>query len=187
MAITKTYLGGDPAAVQAFLSSTGMFDTVTRSDNVITCKNADSVTVLTITKADAYTWTFTVSLTGSHSWEKTYDSHGLNYGYKCGKGAFLVLNYNAQDNLYSILITKNNDDKVSFVFPDSYENRNRVYSLTYADTYPVTYTRYRRPLRSRLFFPRSSQMHRQARLPIRRMRFICRSARMSEEAMRNLP
>lgn len=139
MAITKTYLGGDPAAVQAFLSSTGMFGAVTRSDNVITCKNSDNVTVLTVAKTDDYTWRFTAALTGSNTWEKTYESHGLNYGYKCANSAFLVLNYQSQDNKYSVMITKNNDDKVSFVFPDSYENRNRVYSLTYADTYPVTY------------------------------------------------
>lgn len=139
MAIAKTYLGGDPAEVQAFLSSTGMFGSVTRNSNVITCKNSDNATVLTVAKTDDYTWRFTAALTGSHTWEKTYESHGLNYGYKCANGAFLVLNYLSQENKYSVMITKNNDGKVSFVFPDSYSNRSYVCCLTYSDTFPVTY------------------------------------------------
>lgn len=139
MAISKTYLGGDLSSVSSFLDSTDLFSSVEFANGTITCKNNDDTTVLTITKPDNYTFTFTVSLTGSHTWEKTYESHGLNYGYKCANGAFLVLNYLSQENKYSVMITKNNDGKVSFVFPDSYSNRTYVCCLTYSDTFPVTY------------------------------------------------
>lgn len=139
MAISKTYLGGDLSSVSSFLDSTDLFSSVEFANGTITCKNNDDTTVLTITKPDDYTWTFTVSLAGSHTWEKTYSSHGLNYGYKCGNGVFLVLNYSSQDNKYSIIITKNNNSNVSFVFPDSFDYRNKVYCLTYTDAYPVTY------------------------------------------------
>lgn len=139
MAISKTYLGGDLSSVSSFLDSTDLFNSVEFANGTITCKNNDDTIVLTITKPDDYTWTFTVSLVGSHTWEKTYESHGLNYGYKCANGAFLVLNYLSEGNMYSVMITKNNDGKVSFVFPDSYSNRSYVCSLTYSDSLPITY------------------------------------------------
>lgn len=141
MAITKTYLGGDLAELQSFLAGIGIFKSVTVSDNLLTCTDDNDITVLTISKDATYTWTFTVFLSGEHTYEKQYSSHGLNYGYKCTHGAMLVLNYNSQQNQYSVLITKNQQGEPVFVIPDAYSTRNKVCCLSYYDMYPVsTYT-----------------------------------------------
>lgn len=138
MAITKTYLGGEPSDIAAFLTSTGLFGSVNQSTNTIVCKDSNNTTLLTITKDASYTWSFAVNV-GEHTFTKQYTDTGLNYGYNCNNGAFLVLNYNAQENKYSVVLSKTNNAKVAIVLPDSYASRNRLYSLAYSDTWPVSY------------------------------------------------
>lgn len=139
MAIVKTYLGGDISALESFLHETGLFAHITRSNNVITCKNENNETVLTISKDEAYVWTFTVLFSDNRTWEKSYSNHGLNYGYNCGNGAFLVLNSASLDNQYSVAITRNNKNQLTFVFPESYISRNQVYCFTRTDPAPINY------------------------------------------------
>ncbi len=138
MSITKTFLDGEPSAVAAFLTSTGLFGSVTQSTNTITCKDTDNNTLLTITKDASYTWSFAVNV-GEHTFTKQYENTGFNYGYNCNNGAFLVLNYNSQDNKYSIVLSKTNTNHVAIIIPDSYDNRNKLYCLAYSDTWPISY------------------------------------------------
>lgn len=139
MAITKTYLDNNTVNIAGFLTNTGLFSSVIESSGTITCKDGNSNTVLTITNyVDNLTLTFTVNV-GNNTFTKTYTNTGLNYGYNCSNGAFLVLNYGSMDNKYSIVLSKTNNDKVAVVLPDSYSDRNRLYSLSYSDTWPVNY------------------------------------------------
>lgn len=137
MAVTKTFLDNSVSLVADFLSSTWLFNNVTVNGNAITCTDPDNIGVFIIEKTDDYAWRFTANINGGHSYQKEYTSTGLNWGYACTNGAILVLNAGSQDNKFSLLISKTNQNKIAFIIPDSFEYRNKLYCVAYSDTYPI--------------------------------------------------
>lgn len=138
MAVTKTFLDGSVSLVADFLSNTGLFNNVTVNGSAITCTDPDNIGVFIVEKTDDYDWRFTVNINGGHTYQKEYTNTGLNWGYACANGAILVLNTGSQDNKFSLLISKTNQNKIAFLIPDSFVLRTKFYCIAYSDIYPVT-------------------------------------------------
>ena len=138
MAVTKTFLDDSVSLVADFLSSTGLFNNVTVNGNAITCTDPDNIGVFIIEKTNDYGWRFTANINGGHSYQNEYTRTSLYWGYACINGAILVLSDGGlQDRNFSLLISKTNQNKIAFIIPASFAERNTLHCIAYSDTYPV--------------------------------------------------
>lgn len=113
MAITKEFLNDDFDALTTFLSGSGMFGSVTHTDNIITCKDDNSNTVLTIDhSASSVVMTAYASTLVSQS--ISVSSTKPKYGYTCTNG--LMFHMQTSNNYRQhFAITKTNLDKLAVV------------------------------------------------------------------------
>lgn len=142
MAITKTYLNNDLDGIVSFLTSTGLFGSVTKADTTITCKDGSNITLLTIARAnDAssdYTWTLTAYIAGNNSVSRTYEMLKCAYGYNCTNGA--MLSFTSGSAFLSVVLSMTNRNSLAIILPKSTvsDERTIFYSVAYTDTYPIS-------------------------------------------------
>ncbi len=141
MAITKTYLNNDLGEIVSFLTSTGLFGSVTESDNTITCKDGSNITLMTIEREDDistdYTWTLTAYIAGNNSVSRTYTMMKFAYGYNCTNGA--ILSFTSGPSAFlSVILSKTNRNSVGIVLPKSSSYKTTFYSVAYTDSAPIS-------------------------------------------------
>ena len=140
MSITKSPLAKDLDLWKAFLESLDIFKTVTKDGTTLTCTDDDDNTVLTI-NISSNTASFTVYAKDSATVTLAYSVNTSNvYGYKCGGGGMLYINTSGS-TYASILVAKNNQDKVTIMLPNSVQGvpqPKNVYVVTYNDVAPFT-------------------------------------------------
>lgn len=141
MAITKSLLAKDLDLWKAFLESLAIFKTVTKDGSTLTCTDDDDNTVLTIQITSSTAIPFTVyAKDGATVTSSPNINTGNMYGYKCGGGGLIYINTSSSTYI-SILITKNNQDKITIMLPHSQQNTpqpKNVYVVTYNDVAPFT-------------------------------------------------
>lgn len=140
MAITKTYLNNDLGEIVSFLTSTGLFGSVTESDNTITCKDGSNITLLTIDRendmSSNYTWTLTAYIAGNNSVSRTYPMMKFAYGYNCTNGA--ILSFTTGSAFLSVVLSKTNRNSVGIVLPKGTVENTTFYSVAYTDSAPIS-------------------------------------------------
>lgn len=136
MAISRMYIGSDMQALTNFLTSTGLFNSVILDNSIITCKDISNNVLLTITATQSFKWAVTAYVDSEHYHMHEYESTYVTYGYNCENGAFIVFSQTGNTDI-SVVLSKTNNNKVAVVMPDSYSNRNVLYSVAFGDTYPI--------------------------------------------------
>lgn len=148
MAITKTYIGGDLSILKTVLEDSGLFDSVSISEDVITCKDADNNTLF---KFEAITNGHKVTAYASASVSK-YASYTSNVGganpsprnaYSCTNGVMIeYFTDTTTRNNACIVITKTNNDEIAIVFSESLTTGSSAFTSLYAvawgDTAPIS-------------------------------------------------
>lgn len=139
MAITKTYINNDLDLIVSFLTSTGLFGSVTKSENTVTCKDGSNITLLTIDRANDissdYTWTLTAYIAGNNSVYRTYQMIKLAYGYNCTNGA--ILSFASGSSFISVVLSMTNRNSLAIILPEGASEPTTFYSIAYNDSFPV--------------------------------------------------
>ena len=141
MAITKEYLNDDFDALTSFLSDSGFFGSVTHSESVITCKDSDNNTVLTIDHSASST---VMTVYASNLVSQSISANGAKpkYGYSCTNG--LIIHMQSSNNYRQfIAVAKTNLDKLAVVMSStgtasSIENASKsFYCVSFGDVAPL--------------------------------------------------
>lgn len=137
MAISKVYINGDLTALQAFLSASGLFDSVTLDGTTVICKDADDNTLVTFNKPSG-TATVTIYASAAVSQAVTHDSSPFQYGYSCANGILLASAVTSSNYTMYILITKTNNNKVVTVANSSRGYASSFYAIAWGDVAPLS-------------------------------------------------
>lgn len=140
MAITKSPLAKDFDLWKAFLESLALFKTVTKDGTTLTCTDDDDNTVLTIQNTSGSNFQFTAYAKDSATITPSVyqlSANNVNYGYKTGGGGALYMQ-TGQGGFITVLLTKNNQDKITIMLPGTSTGPKTVYVVTYNDVAPFT-------------------------------------------------
>ena len=154
MAITRKYINRETAALKTFLEDSGLFDSVTVSDDTISCYDADNNLLFTINNNSSYGNVIVRMYIDANTYQEQTLNGNITYGYKSANqsltqtnGIMLRVYYSYSSASYNstIAFAKTNNNKVACICSihplsgiSTATNHKTFWALAWGDVVPLS-------------------------------------------------